>query len=37
MDQVNSEPYCCDKFEDWIINDLQQKINSAKQDTKGME
>lgn len=31
MDQVYSEPYCCGKFEDWIINDLQQKINSVMQ------
>ena len=27
MEQIYSEPHCCGKFEDWIINDLQERIN----------
>ncbi len=30
MDRIQSEPYCCGRFEDWIINDLQQRIDKAK-------
>lgn len=33
MDQVYSEPYCCGKFEDWIINDLQIRIDKARKNS----
>lgn len=29
MDQVYSEPKSCGKFEDWIINDLQKRIDKV--------
>ena len=29
MEQIYSEPQCCGKFEDWIINDLQERIDKA--------